>query len=180
MKPRRACFLDRDGVLNEIVMRGTVVSSPWTLDEFRLLPGAEKLVAAVLAAGLIPIVITNQPDLARGNLAPAELEKMHDVLRTRLQIREIEVCGSGDDADPRRKPNPGMIFDAARRLGVDIVTSLLVGDSLKDLEAARRAGVPSVLLETSYNTAAHGRGDSNARSHREVVDLIAAACHKDA
>lgn len=180
MKPRRACFLDRDGVLNEIVMRGSTVSSPWTLDEFRLLPGAEELVAAVIAAGLVPVVITNQPDLARGHLAPAELEKMHEVLRTRLQIREIEVCGSGDDADPRRKPNPGMILDAARRLGVELGTSLLVGDSLKDLEAARRAGVPSVLLETSYNTAAHGRGDANVRSHREVVDLIAAACHKDA
>lgn len=174
----RACFLDRDGVLNEIVMRGTTVSSPWSLGEFRLCAGAEELLRGVLAAGLLPVVVTNQPDLARGHLAPEELEKMHDILRARLGVREIEVCGSGDNADPRRKPNPGMILDAAARLGVDLSGSVLVGDSRKDIEAGHRAGIVTILLETPYNRAVHGRGDFNARSHREVVDLLATACDK--
>jgi len=169
---QRACFLDRDGILNEIVMRGTTVSSPWNAAEFRLHSGAKDLVAAALAAGFVPVVVTNQPDLERGNLSPAELEKMHAILREELSLTEIEVCGSGDNADPRRKPNPGMILDAAKRLNLDLAHSLLVGDSLKDIEAGRSAGVRTILLETPYNQAAHGRADENYRSHREIAESI--------
>jgi D-glycero-D-manno-heptose 1,7-bisphosphate phosphatase len=177
---KRACFLDRDGILNEIVMRGATVSSPWNVAEFHLLSGAAALVEAVFSAGFIPVVVTNQPDLERGNLPAAELEKMHDLLRRKLGIAEIEVCGSGDDSDPRRKPNPGMIWDAAERLELDLTASLLVGDSLKDIKAGRSAGVRTILLETSYNAAAHGLADENCQSHRQIIDLIVGACDKGA
>ena len=177
---RRACFLDRDGILNEIVMRGTTVSSPWNAAEFRLHSAAKELVTAALAAGFVPVVVTNQPDLERGNLSPGELEKMHAILREELSLTEIEICGSGDNADPRRKPNPGMILDAAKRLNLDLAASLLVGDSPKDIEAGRRAGVWTILLEASYNRPAHGMADENYRSHREIAHAILARMKNEA
>jgi len=177
---RRACFLDRDGILNEIVMRGTTVSSPWKSAEFQLHSGAKELVAAAVEAGFVPVVVTNQPDLERSNLSPVELEKMHAILRDELGLAEIEVCGSGDNADPRRKPNPGMILDAAGRLSLDLSQSLLVGDSPKDIEAGRRAGVWTILLEASYNRPAHGMADENFRSHREIAHAILARMKNEA
>ncbi len=177
---RRACFLDRDGILNEVILRDGVVSSPWNLAEFRLLPGAKDVVAAAVAAGFVPVVVTNQPDIERGNLETSELEKMHHLLRNALGLSEIEVCGTADNADPRRKPNSGMLTDAARRLGLDLGSSIFIGDSLKDVKAGRSAGVFTVLLETGYNASAHGQADRGVRSHGEMVDLLRSACDKQA
>ena len=148
---RKALFLDRDGILNKVVIREGVVSSPRSLDEFKINEEARSLIGAARSAGYTVVVVTNQPDIERSLLDAQTLEQMHSALRTELGIEFIQVCTSTNDADPRRKPNPGMFLDAARELQIDLRGSLFVGDGKKDLAAGQRAGVTTILLKTGYN-----------------------------
>ncbi len=168
----KAVFFDRDGILNRIVMRGSTVSSPWTLDEFRLFPDARDLISVAHRSGFLAVVVTNQPDVSRRNLDACVLEAMHQTLSAALKPDAIEVCTSSDDKDPRRKPNPGMLRDAARRLDIDLARSLIVGDGIKDIRAGRAAGVTTVLLQTSYNQAAHGEARYEFTSLQDIMELI--------
>jgi len=161
---RRAVFLDRDGVLNHLVARrGGGLFSPPTAAEFRLVDGVGAMVEGFKAAGYVVLVATNQPDIARGLMAPAELEDMHRRLMAAAAVDEILVCPH-DDADgcSCRKPKPGLITQAAARLGLDLGKSYMVGDSAKDMGAAAAAGVAGILLDRPYNqeVSCHRRVDS--------------------
>src|SRR5437879_7952963 len=105
---RRAVFLDRDGVLNRLVARNGQSVSPRRLAEFALLPGVRPAVAALRRASLLVIVVTNQPDVARGALTPAELERMHDRL---LKTVPIDAIYARPHAQPYscawRRPDTG-------------------------------------------------------------------------
>lgn len=169
---RRAVFLDRDGVLNRVVRRGDVIGSPRTVEEFILIPEAAALCAALHADGWLLAVVTNQPDVSRGLLDPAVLDAMHARLRAALPLDAIDVCPSGDDADPRRKPNPGMLRDAAARIHIDLGASWILGDSVKDMRAGRAAGVRTLLLATEYNHGARAFADQVADSHARAVEII--------
>ena len=149
---RPAVFLDRDGVLTEAFVRDGVPSPPRTLAEFRVLPGVAEACSALRQAGFVLVVVTNQPDIARGTQARAELDKMNERLRSLLPLDEICVCPH-DDADgcACRKPKPGMLLDAAGRLGLDLARSASVGDRWRDIEAARRAGVTAILVDRHYD-----------------------------
>lgn len=149
---RRAVFLDRDGVLNQVVRRGEKIASPRTMDEFILAPGVGQQVSRLRQAGFLVLVATNQPDIARGKMDPAQLELMHRSLAQAAPVHEILVCPH-DDADgcPCRKPLPGLLTEPADRLDLDLAASYMVGDSWKDMAAARAAGVTGLLLEAEYN-----------------------------
>jgi D-glycero-D-manno-heptose 1,7-bisphosphate phosphatase len=102
--------------------------------------------------GLVLVVVTNQPDVARGALAAADLDAIHGRLRDELPIEHVWVCPHDDvDGCPCRKPRPGMILDAALQLGIDLNRSAAVGDRWRDVEAAHRAGVHSVFVDRGYD-----------------------------
>jgi D-glycero-D-manno-heptose 1,7-bisphosphate phosphatase len=148
---RPAVFLDRDGVLNEAFVRGGVPAPPRSLAEFRVLPDAAGACSDLKQAGFVLVVVTNQPDVARGTLDAAEVDRMHERLRSRVPLDEICVCVHDDaDACACRKPQPGMLLDAAERLNLDLARSACVGDRWRDIEAARRAGVRAVYVERQY------------------------------
>jgi D-glycero-D-manno-heptose 1,7-bisphosphate phosphatase len=142
-----AVFLDRDGVLNELVDRDGARASPRRLADFRLVPGAADGVRRLRAAGSRVFVVTNQPDVARGLLGAAELERMNRELVSAVGVDELMVCHH-DDADgcACRKPMPGMLSALAAKWDVDLAHSFIVGDSWKDVEAGRRVGCRSVLI----------------------------------
>jgi D-glycero-D-manno-heptose 1,7-bisphosphate phosphatase len=148
---RPAVFLDRDGVLNDVRMRGSTPVPPASAEEFRLLPGVPAACRRLRELGYLLVVVTNQPDVARGTQSLAEVERMHSVLRDQLPLDDVVVCPH-DDADDCgcRKPRPGMLLDAARRLGVDPAASFCVGDRWRDVEAARRAGVRAIFVDRGY------------------------------
>jgi D-glycero-D-manno-heptose 1,7-bisphosphate phosphatase len=166
---RKALFLDRDGILNKVIIREGVVSSPRSLDEFNINEEARSLIESANRAGYIVVVVTNQPDVEKNLLATPTLEQMHDVLRTELGIEFFQVCTSTNDADPRRKPNPGMFLDAARELQIDLRGSLFVGDGKKDLAAGQRAGVTTILLKTGYNIDVQKLADHAVDSLNDVA-----------
>jgi D-glycero-D-manno-heptose 1,7-bisphosphate phosphatase len=149
---RSAVFLDRDGVLNDVHVRDDGIPvPPSSVEKMRLLPGVPEACRRLRELGYVLVVVTNQPDIARGKQSRAEVDRMHDFLRERLPLDEIVVCPH-DDADgcACRKPKPGMLLDAAARLGLDIPRSFCVGDRWRDIEAARAAGVAAIYVERDY------------------------------
>jgi histidinol-phosphate phosphatase family protein len=168
-----AVFLDRDGVLNEIVERDGRPGSPRRLEEFRPVADLEA-VAQLRSAGYRLFIITNQPDLSRGLTAVEDVEGMLRVLRERIPIDEARVCPHDDgDGCGCRKPAAGMITDLAERWNVDLAASWVIGDMWRDVEAARIAGCASVLLRRPYN--ADARADYEAATLGEAVRLIVQA-----
>jgi D-glycero-D-manno-heptose 1,7-bisphosphate phosphatase len=168
---RPAVFLDRDGVLNEVVRRDGAAASPRRAAEFRITEGAAEAVDGLRQAGFLVFVVTNQPDLARGSLEPAEHDWIMAALRAAVTIDDIAICPH-DDADGCgcRKPEPGLLLMLAERHGVDLARSVLVGDGWRDIEAGRRAGCRTVLLQRDYN--AGTKADVVVTTLAEAVAMI--------
>jgi len=168
---RRAVFLDRDGVINEVVNRDGRPASPRHLEEFRIVEGAAESTGRFKELGFIVIVVTNQPDIARG-LAQAEvIEQMHDRIRRELPVDDVRICPHDDgDRCHCRKPLPGMLTDAARDLDIDLTRSFLIGDGAKDIEAGKKAGCTTILLDASYNEDV--RPDYRAADLKDAVDIV--------
>lgn len=151
-----AVFLDRDGTLNVPVVREGKPYTPATLAEFKLVDGAAEACRSLHAAGYVLVVATNQPDVGRGTLAQSVVESMHAHLRELIpEIARIEVCFAPGRGQPhpdnrRRKPEPGMLLDAAAALGLDLARSWMVGDRAGDIECGRRAGVKTVFIDRGY------------------------------
>jgi D-glycero-D-manno-heptose 1,7-bisphosphate phosphatase len=148
---KKAVFLDRDGVLNEALVRDGRPYSPRTLEEFVIVAGASDELGLLRRHGYRLVVVTNQPDIARGKMAREELEDMHRYLLQRLPIDAIEVC-EHDDADrcACRKPLPGLLTHAAQRDGIALAKSFMIGDRWRDIEAGRSAGCRTVLIGDGY------------------------------
>jgi len=170
---RAAVFLDRDGVLNPLVEDEDGLRSPRVRDEFTLEPSARDAVVRLQRAGYLVFVVTNQPDLARGKLPLPELVAMNAEVRARLKVDDLRVCPH-DDADGCgcRKPSPGMLRALARRWGVDLSESYMVGDTWRDIGAGRAAGCRTILVRRSYNLEVDA--DHVVDGLDEVVDVIAA------
>jgi D-glycero-D-manno-heptose 1,7-bisphosphate phosphatase len=149
---RRAVFLDRDGVLNAAIVRGGVPHPPGDEDEVEVLPGVEDACRRLRAAGFELVVVTNQPDIARGTQTPEAVQRINDALFAALPLDAVVVCPH-DDADgcACRKPKPGMLVDAAKRRGIDLAASFMVGDRWRDVEAGVRAGCRTIFLDRGYD-----------------------------
>jgi transaldolase len=173
---RRAVFLDRDGVLNRAIVRDGKPYPPASVSELEVLPGVPDALARLRAAGFRLIVVTNQPDVARGAQTREIVEAMHAELLIRgLPIDSFRVCyhDDGDGCDCR-KPKPGLLVSAARDEGVDLATSFMVGDRWRDVEAGRRAGCGTVFIDGGYAEAERSQPDVRVRSLVEAADWILA------
>lgn len=153
MVTRRAIFFDRDGVLAIPTIQDGKTFAALSLDEFRLYPEAASAVRLAKDAGFLCIVVTNQPDVASGKTTLKVVEAMHALMRRDLLIDDVEVNyePSGSDAR-RRKPNPGMLFDAAEKWEIALTNSFMIGDRAVDMLAARRAGCIAVFVDRRYTT----------------------------
>lgn len=148
---RAAVFLDRDGVLVQGEERDGKSYAPRRLEDFQLLPGVREAVEQFRRAGFLAVVVTNQPDIANGLVDAEVVEAMHQRLREWLPVDAVEVCPHSDRQDcDCRKPKPGLLLAAARRLNIDLGRSVMVGDRWKDIEAGRRAGCRTVFVDRGY------------------------------
>lgn len=170
---RRAVFLDRDGVINRAVMRDGRPFPPPHVDALELLPGVEDALGRLKAAGYCLVVVTNQPDVARGTQTLAAIEAMHARLAAALPIDEFRVCYH-DDADQCacRKPSPGLLIAAARARDLDLESSVMVGDRWRDVEAGRRAGCATVFVDCGYDEPRPVGADAVVSSLPDAVDWI--------
>jgi D-glycero-D-manno-heptose 1,7-bisphosphate phosphatase len=144
---RPAVFLDRDGVLNRSVFRDGVPGPPVSLDDFEFLPGVRDATDQLKSAGYLLVVVTNQPDIARGTQDVAVVDAMNAVVQRELGVDAILVCPH-DDADncKCRKPKPGLLLEAGERFDIDLERSFMVGDRWRDVEAGDAAGCQTVQV----------------------------------
>jgi D-glycero-D-manno-heptose 1,7-bisphosphate phosphatase len=156
---RPAVFLDRDGV---VIEDSHYVNS---IDRVRLLPGSAEAIASLNRARWPVVIVTNQAGIARGIFSIETMNAIHGHLTDLLRgygarLDGIYFCphhSAGEVAEYRRdcdcrKPKPGMLFLAARELGIDLVRSWMIGDKLSDLEAGSAAGCRTVLVRTGYGS----------------------------
>lgn len=142
----RAVFCDRDGTLIGDV------GYPRDPDQVRLVDGAVEALAALHRAGFALVVVSNQSGIGRGIVSAEQAESVHERFVAELAARGVELddvryCPhSPDERCECRKPSPKLLRDAARKLGVDLGASFMVGDKPSDVEAGRRAGCRTVLL----------------------------------
>lgn len=170
----RAVFLDRDGVLNAVVLRDGRPASPRTPDELVVEAGAAAAVRRLRERGYLVFAVTNQPDVARGLLTEAALAELMSRVEAEIPLDDWRSCIHDDvDRCECRKPRPGMVQGLARAWGVDLAASYLVGDSWKDMEAGRAAGCRTILLRRDYNSEATGGQEVGTLD--EAVDIILAA-----
>ncbi len=141
-----ALFLDRDGVVNELVKQNGLYRSPRTAEEFRLIPGLVQFVRGLKNAGYLPVIVSNQPEIARGLVTRETVDSFHGRIEAEADIHHFYVCYHDNDTGcDCRKPKPGLIFQAAADLNIDLHNSVLVGDREKDMMAAQSAGVQAFL-----------------------------------
>jgi D-glycero-D-manno-heptose 1,7-bisphosphate phosphatase len=170
---RPAVFLDRDGVLNRVFVRDGVTHPPARVEEFELLAGAVDAVRRLNAAGFALMVVTNQPDVARGTQTREGVEGIHERLRAELPMLEVVACfHDTDDNCACRKPKPGMLLEAARRWWLDLRRSFLVGDRWSDIIAGQVAGCRAVLVETPYSGRTRCEPDHCVRDLAEAAEWI--------
>ncbi len=167
---KRAVFVDRDGVLNRAVVRDGRPYPPSTLEEFEILPGVTEALVRLRDAGFLVIGATNQPDVARGAQRREVVEAMNARLLAEMPITEILVCYEDGDDCPRRKPNPGLLLEAAETYGIDLAASFMIGDRWRDVEAGRRAGCRTVFIDLGYS-----ERKPNPPADHTAPDLPAAA-----
>jgi D-glycero-D-manno-heptose 1,7-bisphosphate phosphatase len=170
---RRAVFLDRDGVINRSIVREGKPYSPRSVAEFRLLPGTAAAVRRLRKAGFLVIVVTNQPDVGNGFLAPAVLDAIHVKLQERAATDDIMVCPHAQNAGcDCRKPRPGMLLEAARRWNIDLKKSFMVGDRAGDCVAGLAAGCYTIFIDRGYREPRPERPDKCANSLPSAVEHI--------
>lgn len=143
-------FFDRDGIINVSPGPGYVER----VEDFHLMPEFVDALRVVAEKGYAAVVITNQRGVGRGIMTQETLDAIHDHLvkalaKEGLVLRDIYVCVANDNAHPNRKPNPGMILEAARDHHIDLARSWMVGDSETDVQAGHRAGCRAVLVKDS-------------------------------
>jgi D-glycero-D-manno-heptose 1,7-bisphosphate phosphatase len=168
---RRAVFLDRDGVINRAIVKNGKPYPPSNLDELEIPEDVPRALRDLKKAGYFLIVVTNQPDVARGIRRREVVEAIHASLLARLPLDEILVCYH-DDADgcSCRKPLPGLLQQAADKYSIDLSSSFMVGDRWKDIEAGRRAGCTTILIDQHY-----AEKGPNQPPHYRVRGLFEAA-----
>ncbi len=173
MTKKRAIFLDRDGVINKKAKEHDYIKN-W--GEFEFLPHIKDVISQLNKKFLV-VVVSNQRGVSRGLMTLNDVHSIHVNMQTELKksnaiIDSIYVCPHGiKEKCACRKPEPGMIFQAARELNIDLSNSYMIGDSLTDIEAGKKAGCKTILLADA-NLARETKPDFAARSMLDVLHFI--------
>ena len=145
-------FLDRDGIVNDVILRDDIVSSPRSLEEFKFRDDFLNF-AKKIDKNHNFFLVTNQPDVKRKLLKLDDLQNMHDQLMNILPFKKLFVCVHDDEDNCScRKPKPGMILEAISTNNLQHNECIMIGDSIKDVQSANSAGISTLLLDTNYNT----------------------------
>lgn len=179
MEKRKAVFLDRDGTIN------LEVDYLSRVEEFQFIPGAPLAIKRLKDAGFLLVVVTNQSGIARGYYDESALERIHQHMHEELEKFgvAIDACyfcphhpehgvGPYKRECTCRKPFPGMLFQAAKELDIDLSASFMVGDKIADVKAGIEAGCTPILVLTGYG---QKEAPGLPPGVRSANDLLAAA-----
>ena len=147
---KRAVFIERDALL-DLSFKGRQQQTPQTLEEFRIHDAAQPALQRLKLAGFVLIATTNQPDVSRGTLPRRELDRMHDLMRSRLTLDDIMTCPHDEeDHCPCRKPRAGLFHEAAFKFHLLLGQSFIISNRWQDGEAARLIGSTALFIESPW------------------------------
>jgi D-glycero-D-manno-heptose 1,7-bisphosphate phosphatase len=185
----KAIFLDRDGVVNEMIYypEHGIVDSPFTAAQFKIRPHVTEALKAFNDKDFKVIIVSNQPGMAKGHYSEAVFEEIREKMH-----REVENAGAFIDGEfyclhhPEakvaqfkancdcRKPKPGLLLEAAETMNLDLSKSWMIGDGLTDIEAGKKAGCHTILLGRIKCELCHLMDKTDARPDFVAADLLEA------
>lgn len=170
---RQAVFLDRDGVINRAYVRDGKPFPPCSLADLEILSGVREALLALQSANFMLIVVTNQPDVARGKMRRDVVEEINVHLASRLPIDEFRTCYHDNiDKCECRKPSPGALLSAAQEHNIDLVNSYMVGDRWRDIEAGQKAGCKTIFIDYGYDEKQPELENYRVKSLTEAAQII--------
>jgi len=145
----RACFFDRDGILNHLIKREDgSYTAPWTIDEFEFIDMAKEAVQLVVSLGFGALCVTNQPDVYDGKLDQIHLNIMNLMCVNWLGLDELVVAYERGSA--WYKPNNGMIETLIKKYNIDRSQSYIIGDRWKDIVAGHKSKLTTIYVGANY------------------------------
>lgn len=176
----RAVFLDRDGVLNQAIVRDGKPYPPQNPAEFVMEPEAFSVLSAFKFAGFRLFVVTNQPDVARGTTSLKTVEELNALLHAELPMLDCVYTCYHDDQDGClcRKPLPGLFFQAQKDFDLDLPRSFMIGDRWRDIEAGQKAGCKTLWLNRHYQEKHPTHYNLEIASLTEALPFILGESHE--
>ena len=188
---KRALFLDRDGIIDHMVLYGYGWDSPQKPEDVKLVIGIAKIISWANKNNILTIEVSNQPGVAKGKMtqktSDAIEERVHQLLRgKRAIIDNVYICPHHPEAViPElkkmcdcRKPKPGLLFRAAKELKIDLTNSIMLGDKAGDVEAGKKAGCKTIIYlhkKDSVNKveeAINAKADYKVTKMQDVMQIL--------
>lgn len=170
---RRGVFLDRDGVITVPSDKDGKGYAPRSLAEFKFYDGTLECIERIRKLGFLPIIVSNQPDVANGLLSDSVLEQMNQKIRDKLAIDQINNCPHNTlDNCSCRKPKPGMILSSAEKWAIDLDQSWMIGDRDSDVLAGATAGCKTIFINRNWKEETGEYADFRCDSLQAAVNLI--------
>ena len=147
---KKACFLDRDGILNNAIVINKKPFAPRIEKDFKINHKFLSITKHLKSLKYLLIVITNQPDVKKKLVKKKTVDKFNLKLKKYFSLDDVYVCYSENNNYFRRKPNPGMIIEAQKKWNIDFKKSYLIGDRKKDIDAGLKVGLKTIFLDEDY------------------------------
>ena len=175
---KRAVFLDRDGVINRALIRSGMPTPPHGIEEIEILSGVKESLSLLNEHDFEIVVITNQPDARRGLVTQDSIMQINEFLGASLGLKHFYICFHDDSDNCKcRKPEPGLIIEAAKDLGIDLSQSAVVGDRWRDVSAGQAAGCKTFFIDYSYPEKKPEKPYTVVSSLLEVVLILTGEQH---
>ena len=185
----KAVFLDRDGVINELVYHPEqgIIDSPFTAAQFKLLPGVGEAINRLHETGYKVVLVSNQPGIAKEHMSEATFDRIREKMKAELARKGSFLdgeyyCFHHPEAKVERleancecrKPKPGSLLQAAKEMGVELSQSWMIGDGLSDIKAGKSAGTRTILIGKMKCELCHLMDEENARPDSITTNLTEA------
>ncbi len=176
-----AVFLDRDGIINRAIVVDGKPYAPRDLKDFHFYPAVQQEISRLRSYGFVIVVVTNQPDVGNRLVEKELVEKMHDRMEQELGIDCVKTCfHSQTENCDCRKPEPGMLLEAAQDLNLGLPDSFIIGDRKSDVEAGKAAGCKTIFVDRGYRPEEKtDTADITVLSLTEAVNFILKSIHTE-
>lgn len=166
----KAFFLDRDGVVNEVIKKRSKPFPPKDLTEFKFCRGIKKFINICRLKKYKIFIVTNQPDYKRGKVTKSSIENINAFIYMNLNIDEIVCCYHDDDDNcDCRKPKYGMLKYLKKKYCINMKKSFMIGDRWKDIECGKNAGCKTIFIDKSYEEIKPKKYDFSFKSITSLI-----------
>ena len=170
---KKAVFLDRDGTLNKSFFKNGSPVPPREIKDFEILSDAKKSILTLKKLNFLCILVTNQPDVARGTIEKKTVLEMNYLLMNEVNLDDIFICYHDDDDDcDCRKPKPGLLKEAKKKWNINMSCSYMIGDRWRDIQVGINAGCKTIFIDNKWPEINNVIADFSTHSLTEAVNFI--------